>query len=91
MATTSVTIRMDEKLKQQAENLFADMGMNMTTALTVFVKTAVRQGKIPFEIAADPFYGEENQKRLKAAIKDFEAGRGIIYKTMAELDAMEND
>lgn len=50
MATTSVTIRMDESLKKQAEGLFNDMGMNMTTAFTVFAKTAVRQGKIPFEI-----------------------------------------
>ena len=38
MATTNVTIRMDEELKKQAEELFADLGLNMTTAFTTFVK-----------------------------------------------------
>ena len=38
MATTSITIRMDEKLKKQAEILFEDMGLNMTTAFTMFAK-----------------------------------------------------
>jgi DNA-damage-inducible protein J len=47
---------MDADLKNQAETLFEDMGMNMTTAFTIFTKTVVRQGKIPFEVAGDPFY-----------------------------------
>ena len=47
---TNVTIRMDEGLKQQSEALFAEMGLNMTTAITLFVKTAVRENRIPFEI-----------------------------------------
>ena len=65
MASTSVTIRMDENLKRRAEALFEDMGLNMTTAVTVFVKAAVRQNKIPFEISGDPFYSEENMERLR--------------------------
>ncbi len=48
MATTSITIRMDENLKKQAEILFEDMGLNMTTAFTIFTKAVVRQHKIPF-------------------------------------------
>lgn len=47
---TKVTIRLDEELKKQAEDLFNELGMNMTTALTVFVKQAVREKRIPFEI-----------------------------------------
>ena len=62
MPSTSVTIRMDENLKKQAEQLFNDMGLNMTTAFTIFAKAVVRQNKIPFEIAADPFYGEPTQQ-----------------------------
>jgi DNA-damage-inducible protein J len=42
---------MDKTLKKQAEMLFDDMGLNMTTAFTVFAKAVVKQGKIPFEIA----------------------------------------
>ena len=53
MASTSITIRMDENLKKQIETLFDDMGLNMTTAITLFAKAVVRQKKIPFEIAAN--------------------------------------
>ena len=42
MATTSITIRMDENLKKRAELLFDDMGLNMTTAITMFTKAVVR-------------------------------------------------
>lgn len=80
MATTSITIRMDENLKKQAETLFDDMGLNMTTAFTIFAKAVVRQNKIPFEIAADPFYSEENQLHLQKAVADLEAGRGQIHE-----------
>lgn len=51
MATTNVTMRMDEELKAQAEELFADLGLNMTSAFTVFVKQAVREQCIPFKIS----------------------------------------
>jgi DNA-damage-inducible protein J len=90
MATTNVTIRMDENLKKQAEMLFEDMGMNMTTAFTVFTKAVVRQGKIPFEVACDPFYSAVNQDRLREAIAGLEARQGIVRKTMRELEAMED-
>lgn len=91
MATTTITIRMDENLKKQAETLFDEMGMNMTTAFTIFTKAVVRQGKIPFEIAVDPFYSETNQAHLRRAIADLEAGRNIVVKTMEELEAMEDE
>ncbi|MCR4429541.1 MAG: type II toxin-antitoxin system RelB/DinJ family antitoxin [Tepidanaerobacteraceae bacterium] len=49
--TTNLSIRMDKELKEQAEKLFSELGMNMTTAFNIFVRQAVRQGKIPFEIS----------------------------------------
>ena len=52
MKQTTITIRIDEDLKKQAEVLFNEMGMNLTTAYTIFTKAVVRQGKIPFEISA---------------------------------------
>lgn len=76
MATTTTTIRMDENLKKQAEILFESMGLNMTTAFTIFTKAVVRQGKIPFEITADPFYDEANQARLMKSIAQLETGKG---------------
>ena len=53
MATTNMSIRMDTELKKQAETMFADMGLNMTTAMNMFLRQVVRQGRIPFEIATD--------------------------------------
>ncbi len=79
MATTSITIRMDENLKKKAESLFEDMGLNMTTAFTIFTKAVVRQGKIPFEITADPFYSEANQARLIRSITQLEAAKGKVH------------
>ena len=70
MATTSITIRMDENLKKQAELLFDEMGLNMTTAFTIFTKAVVRQHKIPFEIAADLFLMKVKMKILKSSIAD---------------------
>jgi DNA-damage-inducible protein J len=53
MAQTNINIRMDATLKTRAENLFNELGMNMTTAFNVFVRQAVRQQKIPFDISAE--------------------------------------
>lgn len=84
MPTTSITIRMDENLKKQAEALFDEMGLNMTTAFTIFTKAVVRQHKIPFEIFADPFYSEANQAHLKKAISDLEAGKGKFHELLED-------
>ena len=51
MATENVTIRMDAELKHQAEELFNDLGLNMTTAITAFARQAVREQQIPFRLS----------------------------------------
>ena len=51
MEATNINIRMEKNLKNQAECLFSELGMNMTTAFNIFVRQSVRQGKIPFEIS----------------------------------------
>ena len=80
MQTTSVTVRMDKDLKTQVETVLDDMGLNMTTAITIFAKAVVRQGKIPFEIVADPFFSERNQARLMKSIAQLNAGEGVIHE-----------
>lgn len=50
MANVNVTIRMDENLKKQAEELFSDFGLTFNAAITMFTKQAVREQRIPFEI-----------------------------------------
>lgn len=53
MATVNMSIRMDTELKKQADAMLSDMGLNMTTAMNMFLRQVVRQGRIPFEIATD--------------------------------------
>ncbi len=50
MANVNMTIRLDENLKQQAESLFSDLGISTNAAVTMFIKQAVREQKIPFEV-----------------------------------------
>ena len=82
MATTNVTIRMDKELKAQADELFAQLGLNMSTAIGVFCKQAVRLGKIRFELAVDM----PNTETL-AAIDDVNNNRNMskAYDNMEEL------
>jgi len=79
--TINVTIRMNREIKENAEKLFDDFGMNMSTAFNVFVRQALRQGKIPFEIY-DPFYSEKNQARLNRSIANAEAGRVTVHELL---------
>ena len=54
MANVNVTIRLDEDLKSQADELFDELGMSFTTAINIFVKQALRERRIPFEATAQP-------------------------------------
>lgn len=82
MPTTNVTIRMDKELKTQADELFAALGLNMSTAIGVFLRQAVRLGKVPFELAVDT----PNRETLDA-IDDVNNNRNMskAYDDMAEL------
>ncbi len=48
--TSNVSFRIDSNLKSQADKLFSELGMNMTTAFNIFLRQAVREGCIPFDI-----------------------------------------
>ena len=81
--TINVTIRLDKDIKENAEKMFNDFGMNLSTAFNIFVRQALRQGKIPFDIY-DPFYSEKNQKRLANSIADAQAGKLTIHELTEE-------
>ncbi len=51
--TTNISIRMDSKLKADAETLFESLGMNLSTAFNIFVRQCLREERIPFEITAN--------------------------------------
>lgn len=50
MATTNLNIRIDKVIKDQAEAIFNELGLNMTTAVNMFLRTAIREHGIPFEL-----------------------------------------
>ncbi|MGN1381211.1 MAG: type II toxin-antitoxin system RelB/DinJ family antitoxin [Eubacterium sp.] len=58
MTTSNINVRVDDDLKKEAENLFNDLGVNMSSAITMFLKAAIRYDGIPFEIRRDPFNAE---------------------------------
>jgi len=66
VATTNITIRMDEELKKQAEDLFSDLGLNLTTAFTAFARQAVREQGIPFVLSRN-IPNEETKKAIEDA------------------------
>jgi DNA-damage-inducible protein J len=72
--TVNVTLRLDRETKENAEILFKEFGMNLTTAFNIFVRQSLRLGKIPFEIA-DPFYSDRNMARLRDSIAKADAGK----------------
>ncbi|MDR2166261.1 MAG: type II toxin-antitoxin system RelB/DinJ family antitoxin [Clostridiales bacterium] len=74
MTKTSMTLDIDSDLKEQTEELLQDMGLDMSTAVTLFAKAVVRQQRIPFEVvASNRAYYDFNRK--KALEPDSMAGK----------------
>ena len=90
MSQVLVNIRMEEDLKKSMEHTCQLLGMNMTTAFTIFAKKMSREKRIPFEVSIDPFYSDSNMYAIDEAAKQIERGQ-IVIKTMEELEAMENE
>jgi len=94
MAASSMNIRMDTEVKTKAQELFAQFGMDMTTAINIFLRQSIRERAIPFRVAADPdpFYSGANWRHITRAIEEFyDPSKPQIVKTMAELEAMERE
>lgn len=65
--TTSMNLRIDKNLKKDAEALFESLGINMTTAINIFLRQSVRDQGIPFQVSAKSDYKKETVYRGKAA------------------------
>ena len=53
MSTTNLNIRTDKDVKEKAEKIFNELGLNMTSAVNIFLRTAIRERGIPFELKLD--------------------------------------
>ena len=84
MAQSNISIRIDNKIKEQFDSLCNELGLNMSTAINLFVKTAIREKRIPFEISLNT----PNSKLVKA-IEDAENGIGLSKKYDTVEDVMK--
>ena len=90
MSQVLVNIRMDEDLKKSMERTCRMLGMNMTTAFTIFAKKVSREHRIPFDVSVDPFYSKRNMEAIDEAAIQIEQGH-IVNKTIEELEAIANE
>ncbi len=72
MAKVSANISIDTEVKAQAQVLFADLGMDLSTAVNIFLRQAIRENGIPFEITR-----ERPNAVTAAALRDSEEGRDL--------------
>jgi DNA-damage-inducible protein J len=81
-----VNIRIDDDLKVRADSIFNELGLNMTTAFTMFIRQTIRQGGIPFEITTrkDPFYSAVNMNILRKSIQEAEEGKLTAHELIEE-------
>ena len=84
MATTNINVRVDTELKKSAESLFNDLGLNMSTAVTMFLKSAVSHDGIPFEVRRMP------NAETKAALAEYDEMKKnpSSYKRYSSFDEM---
>lgn len=87
MAQTNLSVRVDEKDKKSFEMFCNETGMNVSVAINMFIKSVLREHKLPFEIKVDPFYSENNIKYLEKIITDINNGTAKIE----EHDLIEED
>ena len=79
MAQTNLNIRIDEELKKEFEELCKELGLNLTTAITIFAKKITREQRLPFDVSIDPFYSDKNIAHLERGIEALNSGRGVEH------------
>lgn len=65
MASTNFSVRMDSEIKKQCEALYGELGMNLTTAINVFLRQSLRAGGFPFEVRLD----QPNKETIAAMLE----------------------
>lgn len=90
MAQTTISVRMDDTLKKDFDNICNDLGLTMTTAIIMLAKKMTREKRLPFEVSLDPFYSPSNMAALDKSIEQMRRGQ-TVTKTFEELDAIANE
>jgi DNA-damage-inducible protein J len=84
-----ISIRIDDTVKDDADKLFAELGLTLSGAVNIFVRQAIRQRAIPFVVTAesDPFFEAANMRWIEQSIRQIQEGH-IISKSFEELEQM---
>ena len=85
--STNISIRMDSDVKAQADALFGELGMNITTAFNIFVRQALREGRIPFEISLN----QPNSETVAALLEAERIARDPSVKGYTDMDELFAD
>ena len=80
MSQSLVNFKMDEDLKLNMEKTCQELGMNMTTAFTIFAKKMTREKRIPFDVSIDPFYAEANMNYLRKVTSEIDSGKAELHE-----------
>ena len=64
-STTNFSVRMDSDIKKQCERLYNELGINLTTAINVFLRQSLRVGGFPFDVRLD----QPNKEMLAAMLE----------------------
>lgn len=82
--TTNISIRMDSELKVQADALFAELGMNLSTAFNIFVCQSIREGRIPFDISLN----QPNRETIAAMLEAERIAKDRSVKGYSDLNEL---
>ena len=92
MAVSNITIRIDSELKKQGEELFDELGLSMTAAITSFIKQAVREQGMPFRLTRQrnlqtmrAFEEIEEMKKNPEAYKAYSNAEDMVADILHEI------
>jgi len=86
MAQSTITARIDTNDKTQFDSFCASVGLNTSTAINLFVKTVIREHRIPFDIVQDSFYNDVNQAYILKSVKELREGKGKKHELIEVSD-----
>lgn len=84
MSKTSMSIRLDSEVKEQAQQVFNNLGMDMTTAINIFLRQVIQYQGLPFDVRLD-----ENRKLLEV-LTDLDQNRNMSQSFESVSDLMED-
>ena len=84
MTTTNLNIRTDKEIKEAAEKIYSSLGLNMTTAINMFLRASIRESGIPFDLKLNQL----NEETIKAIEEGRRIGRDKNVRSYDNIDEL---